>query len=367
MSDEPKARKPRAFAVDPAAIDSASPAGAGKPAAPRMPRAIAAGPALEPEPDDFFEREELTADRTIIEEVERQERGLSLASVAVSAVALFASLAFGLWVDSVVRALFERNEWLGWLALGVAGLLALTVLAVVIREIAAILRLRSVEHLRTELEQTLAGTDEKALSRATRRLFHHMAGNPKSAAGRAILAKQEGEILDATDYYALAERELFRGLDRDAFLLVMGASKRVSVVTAVSPRAFIDIAYVIYENFRLVRHLSELYGGRAGALGNFRLFRKVLGHLAVTGVASIGDGLVQQVIGHGVASRLSARFGEGVLNGLMTARVGISAMEVCRPAPFHAVPRPKLSAVLATLTAGKETAKDTEKTPDRAL
>jgi putative membrane protein len=26
--------------------------------------------------------------------------------------------------------------------------------------------------------------------------------------------------------------------------------------------------------------------------------------------------------------------GEGVLNGLLTARVGLSAMAVCRPAPF---------------------------------
>jgi putative membrane protein len=31
--------------------------------------------------------------------------------------------------------------------------------------------------------------------------------------------------------------------------------------------------------------------------------------------------------------------GEGVLNGLLTARVGLSALAVCRPAPF-AVGRP---------------------------
>ena len=65
------------------------------------------------------------------------------------------------------------------------------------------------------------------------------------------------------------------------------------------------------------------------------------------------------MIGHGVASHLSARFGEGVLNGLMTARVGLAAMEVCRPAPFHAVQRPKLSAILATLTASRDTAENT--------
>lgn len=353
MSDDKPRRKPRAFSVAPEAAEPA----AEKTAPPRMPRAIAPGPALEMEPEDFFERQDLTADSAVIEEVERQRRGLSFASLALGAIGLFVSLAAGLWFDSIVRAMFERNAWLGWLSLGLAGLIAVTVFAVVLREIAAIWRLRSVDHLRNEIEDALAGTDDKALSRATRKLVHHMANNPKSAAGRSVLDQQKGEIVDAADYYALAERELFKSLDRDAFLLVMGAARRVSVVTAVSPRAFLDMAYVIYENFRLVRRMAELYEGRTGAFGSIRLLRKVLGHLAVTGVASIGDGLVQQVIGHGVASRLSARLGEGVLNGLMTARVGISAMEVCRPAPFHTVERPKLSAVLKTLTARAETEK----------
>lgn len=356
MSDDPNRRKPRAFSVE----AEAPPAEPPRPATERRkPRAIVPGPALEMEAEDYFEREELTADRAVIAEVERQRRGLSLSSLALGAAGLFVSLALGLWIDSVVRSLFDRNEWLGWLALCVAALLVIAVILIVLREITAILRLRSIDHIRAELAEALAGTDEKQLRHATRKLVHHMASNPKSSAGRAVLAKQEGEILDAADYYALAERELFRSLDRDASILVMGASKRVSVVTAISPRAFMDIAYVLYENFRLVRRLAELYGGRTGTFGNLGLLRKVLGHLAVTGVASIGDGLVQQVIGHGVASRLSARFGEGVLNGLMTARVGLAAMEVCRPAPFHAVQRPKLSAILATLTTLKNTGENT--------
>ncbi|WP_425418151.1 YcjF family protein [Oricola indica] len=349
MSDDTNRRKPRAFAVEPE-----TPAPEPQPAAPRRPRAIAPGPALEMEADDFFEREAMVADRSVAEEVDRKRRGLSLASLAIAAIGLFASLAAGLWIDSVVRALFERNEWLGWLSLGVATLLALAVAGIVIREVSAVWRLRSVDHLRKELEEALAGTDDKRLSRATRQLVQFMASNPKSSAGRSVLAQQKGEILDAADYYALAENELFRSLDRDAFLLVNGAAKRVSVVTAVSPRAFLDVLYVLYENFRLVRRLGELYDGRTGAFGNLGLLRKVLSHLAVTGVASFGDGLVQQVIGHGVASRLSARLGEGVLNGLMTARVGLAAMEVSRPAPFHAVNRPRLSSVLATLTASRD-------------
>ena len=38
---------------------------------------------------------------------------------------------------------------------------------------------------------------------------------------------------------------------------------------------------------------------------------------------AVGDSVLQQIVGHGIASRISARMGEGVLNGLLTARVGL--------------------------------------------
>ncbi len=68
----------------------------------------------------------------------------------------------------------------------------------------------------------------------------------------------------------------------------------------------------------------------------------MVSHLAVTGGMTVTDGLVQQMIGHGVAAKLSARLGEGVLNGLLTARLGLAAIEVTRPLPFSALRQPTL-------------------------
>ena len=41
-------------------------------------------------------------------------------------------------------------------------------------------------------------------------------------------------------------------------------------------------------------------------------------------------------------ARLSRRFGEGVVNAALTARVGVAAMEVCRPMPHRALPAPSV-------------------------
>src|SRR5690606_15068601 len=103
------------------------------------------------------------------------------------------------------------------------------------------------------------------------------------------------------------ERELLAPIDARARKLVLDAAKRVSLVTALSPRAFLDIAYVMFESARLLRRLSALYCGRPGFLGFFRLARSVLAHLAITGSMAMGESLVQQLVGQGLAARLSAR------------------------------------------------------------
>ena len=141
-------------------------------------------------------------------------------------------------------------------------------------------------------------------------------------------------------------------LDDEARSLVMGAAKRVSVVTAISPRALVDVVYVLMENIRLIRAIAELYGGRPGSLGLWRLARSVVSHLAVTGTIAVGDGLLQQVLGHGITAKISTKLGEGVVNGMLTARIGIAAIDVCRPLPFSDQHRPSVKDFLSHLLGG---------------
>jgi putative membrane protein len=164
-----------------------------------------------------------------------------------------------------------------------------------------------------------------------------------------VLKGLADEIIEPDDRLAIAERELLLPLDTQAKRVIAHAAKQVSVVTALSPRAIVDVAFVVFAAARLLRQISGIYGGRPGLLGFLRLFRAALGHLAVTGGVAVGDSLVQQVLGLGLAARISAKLGEGVLNGLMTARFGLAALAVCRPLPFVREEPPKLGDVAGEL------------------
>ena len=100
-----------------------------------------------------------------------------------------------------------------------------------------------------------------------------------------------------------------------------------------TPAAALDILFVAAQNLAMLRELAELYGGRPSTLSTLKLARMVVSHLAVTGGLALSDNLIQHVVGKGVLGRLSARFGEGAVNGIMTSRIGLAARDVCRPIP----------------------------------
>ena len=252
-------------------------------------------------------------------------------------------LGAGLGIVRLIEDLFARNETLGWLGLGLAAAAGLALAVVTGREVFGLMRLAAIEKLHARAAEVIA-SDDRAGSRAIvsdlLKLAHQ---NPHLARARAALTEHSGDIIDGADMIRLAERELMTPLDQEARRIVSVAAQRVSVVTAVSPRALFDVLFVFVAALRMIRQLARLYGGRPGALGMISLFRHVVAHLAITGGMAAGDTLLQQMLGHGIAARLSQRLGEGVLNGLLTARLGLAAIDVTRPLPFTALPRPALS------------------------
>lgn len=278
-------------------------------------------------------------------------RRFSWSRLFFSAVGGILSLSIGLWLDQLVRDLFAREDWLGWLAIGLIALAGVAVVAIAAREIAGLIWLKRIDRMRRRADLAAVRDDRPEAEAIVNELVILYADRPDLAPGRRATEARVGDVIDGRDRLVLAEADLLAPLDAAARRLVSDAAARVSVVTAVSPRAAVDVIFVVVATLGLIRRLAALYGGRPGFIGLARLTRLVLTHLAVTGSIAVGDGLAQQLIGHGLAAKLSARLGEGVINGLLTARVGVAAIDVCRPLPFLERRRPQISEIMAGIRA----------------
>lgn len=347
--------RPRAFRLDGDRTLPPKPAGQGADHGPTE--------VIESE-EDIFAREAaelvdgMTGDETMIEAA--QADGLlrrfvfSWGGVFLSAVTGLFSLALSVWAWNFVEELFARSALLGLIGLGLAAAAAAAALVFFIREIRSMLRQNKIARLHVALATAHANDDRKAAREHVGELCRLYDNRPELARARAQVNECRKQIIDGRDLIGISERELIGPLDEIARGEIAAAARRVSVVTAVSPRAILDVIFVAGQAIVLMRRIAEIYGGRPGLFGFFRLARSVAAHLAITGAVAVGDTLLQQVLGHGIASRLSAKLGEGVLNGLLTARVGLSAMAVCRPAPFI-VEKPPTVADVAPFLFSKKT------------
>lgn len=267
---------------------------------------------------------------------------------------LVALTGFGLSVAAwdLVTGMIARNPYLGGIATGLVALFIVVLLGLAARELMGFARLRRLDRVHQGAQLALATDDLAGARQVSEQLMALYAARPDTEWGRANFAERRTDVFDADGLLALAEAELIAPLDAQVRKEIEAASRQVATVTAIVPLALADVFVALTANLRMIRRISEIYGGRSGTVGNWRLTRTVFTHLVATGAVAVGDDLIGSLAGGGVVAKISRRFGEGVINGALTARVGVAAMEVCRPLPFISAKRPSVTGLVKRALAG---------------
>ena len=268
-----------------------------------------------------------------------------------AAVLALLSLSVTLAVYDFVEGVMQRNIWLGRAATGLAGVVVFVLVMLVLREITGLYRLRKLDGLRRRAGQARGQSRDVAIETIAE-LDRFYQGRQDMRWGRATIKARQADIFDGDALIDLAEINLMLPLDKAARLEIEAATRKVAAATALVPLALVDVLVALSSNMAMIRRIALLYGGRAGGIGSWRLFKGVAAHLLATGAMAVGEDMVGSLVGGSAISRISRRFGEGVINGTLTARVGVAAMEVCRPMPFVRLGRPSASAIVQSALTG---------------
>lgn len=137
-----------------------------------------------------------------------------------------------------------------------------------------------------------------------------------------------------TEVMKLYSRNVLSQVDQKALTEIAKFSTEAVVLVALSPIAIIDMLIMLWRNLRLVNKIAALYGLKLGYWSRVKLIKQVIINMAYAGASELVTDLGADLLGAELLGKLSARTAQGLGAGMLTARLGIKAMHMCRPIPF---------------------------------
>ncbi|WP_257172243.1 YcjF family protein [Colwellia sp. M166] len=132
----------------------------------------------------------------------------------------------------------------------------------------------------------------------------------------------------------LYSRNVLSQVDQKALKEIAKFSSESVVLVALSPIAILDMLLMLWRNLRLVNKIAALYGLKLSYWSRVKLIKQVIVNMAYAGASELVADLGADLLGAELLGKLSTRMAQGLGAGMLTARLGLKAMHLCRPIPF---------------------------------
>jgi putative membrane protein len=248
-----------------------------------------------------------------------------------------------------IITMVEQMDWLAGVWLAIFSAFGMLVFRQVLVEYRGLKRLKKQGDTRTQSEQmaktSVIGLAEQHCLKIAKDLpneYQHLVGNWQDSFDSHHC---DNEVL------CLFELQVLAPLDKLAIKKVSKNASAASVMIAVSPFAMLDMLIVLWRNVRMMNQVSEIYGLHLGYWGTVKLMRKIFHTMLYAGAAEILSDAGNYALGAGITGKLSTRVAQGMGAGVLTARIGLKAMNESRPLPWLLEAKPGLSGISKQLLA----------------
>lgn len=201
------------------------------------------------------------------------------------------------------------------------------------RELSGLRQLKSREKLRTNIE----AVDNDVHQQTIETLCEDITKNLPSDLSAEQLAKwQEAKVsqLSNEELLQLYSRIVLTQVDQKALAEVAKYSSESVVLVALSPIALLDMLIMLWRNLTMVDKVAGLYGLKLGYWSRIKLVKQVFTNMLYAGASEVVADVSLDMLGADLLGRLSGRLAQGLGAGMLTARLGIRTIYLCRPMPF---------------------------------
>ncbi|UPQ89020.1 YcjF family protein [Vibrio sinaloensis] len=292
-------------------------------------------------PTKLEERDSDTEAEVKLERIIRPKTGSKW--LATSMLAAFAGLVGWQAVDSVITSIQTAD----WLSLGWAGFISLLAslgIGAIGKELWKLRKLRDHFSVQEQTERMLAANSVGKGKAFCEALAKQSGVAPESPGYDRWIhsvksSHSDGEVIDMYDAMVVAEQ------DKQATKVVSQHATESAALVAISPLAIADMLLVAWRNFKMIDSLADIYGVELGYWSRLQLFKSTLVNMAAAGASELAIDASMDLMSMDLAGRVSARAGQGLGVGILTARLGLKAMALLRPIPWQQDRRVKLGAI----------------------
>lgn len=244
---------------------------------------------------------------------------------------------------------FQQKEWIYFAFSIVFFIISLFGVGVIVSEWRKLVYLRN--HQKNQqvsqqllLEQLPSNDGEQAV-----KFCEDVANNlnhlPTIAQAEQRWKSQLNEAYNAKEVLYLFSENVLKPIDKQVKQMISRNAAENAVIVAVSPLAVVDVLLMAVRNIALVNKITKAYGMELGYISRLKLFKMVLKNMVFAGATEIATDVGMDFFSQNLTAKLSLRAAQGIGVGLLTARLGIKAMEFCRPVAFQANERPRISTI----------------------